>query len=244
MPPTPAEIPADVLPRLGKVPDRVLAREIGWVPSKLRRARQRLGIAPVISPIGDLPPSTVALLGTMSDADVARRVGLCSRTVCNARTRLGIPAYRRPRKERTPAPARSSKPGKLGELTDEELLLSREEIVALIGQDVTASGIGYARRRRGLESPPRTYRTSRPGRVEVRTVPVRPAPKLAPAPEASPPRPAVVAVPEVVSMEPPADDAALPAWFAAQRRRGAHPYRLAMLTGWTVDEVRAVWGAA
>lgn len=85
---------ADVVGRLGREPDRVLAASIGVPEATITQARRERGIAPAARAhgTGRLAPY-IGILGTMPDRMVAEMAGVSHVGVCKLRTRLGIPSF-------------------------------------------------------------------------------------------------------------------------------------------------------
>lgn len=81
--------PPQVMARLGREPDEVIARELGVKVSTVARKRQQLGR--LQRPTRRWTAAEEALLGTASDAEIARRIGRTVRAVEHRRHALHIP---------------------------------------------------------------------------------------------------------------------------------------------------------
>ena len=80
----------DVIARLGTVPDRVIAHQLGRSQARVCEKRTELGIPPY-RPHTSWTPERVALLGTAPDGDVARLLGTSVDAGQMARSVRGIP---------------------------------------------------------------------------------------------------------------------------------------------------------
>lgn len=90
--------PAEVIAKLGTVPDGEIARLYGYCRDSVRKEREVRGIAS-FRPKRKLPPLRKehrALLGTMTDTALAALSGLPRETITYRRRKAGIPAYIRP----------------------------------------------------------------------------------------------------------------------------------------------------
>jgi len=87
-------VTAAIRKRLGKVPDRVLATELGWDDGTIAHARRREHIAPhPQKKVNWQAPEVMTLLGTMSDRSLAARLGVSAPVVWKRRRRLRIPPH-------------------------------------------------------------------------------------------------------------------------------------------------------
>ncbi|HWM94150.1 MAG TPA: hypothetical protein VN493_25560 [Thermoanaerobaculia bacterium] len=82
--------------RLGKIPDRELARLAGISTEMVAKERKRHGIAAFRPPREPIKwtPKMIRRLGTASDAAVARKLGIHFSSVSYKRQLLGIPSFR------------------------------------------------------------------------------------------------------------------------------------------------------
>lgn len=80
--------------RLGTLPDRELARQIGRSAKAVTRRRTRLGI-PAFQRTRAWTSAEDGLLGTRPDSELAKQFGRPISTVKRRRQRLGVPAFRR-----------------------------------------------------------------------------------------------------------------------------------------------------
>lgn len=103
--PTKVDWNADVIARLGTVPDHVLAAELGCAVSTVDGIRRRLkikswavqtGYTPPIAGWNkfDFPDWVYSELGKVHDSVIAKKLGLDKSTVGRFRTELGIPTYK------------------------------------------------------------------------------------------------------------------------------------------------------
>ena len=87
-------VTAAIRKRLGKVPDRVLAMELGWDDGTIAHARRREHIAPHPKmKVNWHATEVTTLLGTMSDRSLAARLGVSAPVVLKWRRRHRIPPY-------------------------------------------------------------------------------------------------------------------------------------------------------
>ncbi len=84
--------PARVVRRLGEVPDRRLAEELGVSTETVRRKRMALNIPPCRRELV-WTAERDALLGTMPDAALARRLKASPNAVKIRRHRVGVAPY-------------------------------------------------------------------------------------------------------------------------------------------------------
>ena len=79
--------------RLGREPDRHIARDLGITPAAVHGKRERLGIPPWVE-MRRWKARELSWLGKAPDEEVARRLGRTSFAVRYRRSRMGIPVYR------------------------------------------------------------------------------------------------------------------------------------------------------
>lgn len=197
-------------------PTRDLMAEFGVSKSAVNAAKRRAGLGYV------RPAVPTAELTTLSYEEVKRRYGISGNLVARLRREAGMPI--------------GTRRNYAGKLDGADLTRPTGELIAEYG--VTSGAVYNARKRLGL--PTRTGTRSTPRSIAKPRTVAAPPKRTAPQADAVP----AVPLPEINLLDPPTDDAQIPAWVTAARKRGAKPAAVALALGMTVAELGPMWRAA